>query len=198
MIKLFLIIIAMVFLTVDANGAVVKGATNKVFTYTAVETGEHITIDLNRHRLVEGDVGLSMTLCEPTSKYICIWSKTFDFAVPRNAAELASKPGQVTVVPSTETTGEATSPPKSWVFEGQTYHLISSLGQQSIFGKPLEIAVIEAEHTDESGYWYIRYYYSPKLGLLGFLIDNTQNPKYTRFFVLDGTSGFGAQGSTTD
>jgi hypothetical protein len=198
--KFFLIILALMPLASGASGAPVKSDSRGLLAYSSLETGVQIYIDLGQREVSEGDLVLPMTLCKQSSKYICISSKPFKFAVPRDATELAPTHGPLPIPSIGKETDEATHPSKSWAFEGQTYRLINPAYEVPMFGRRLKVAVIEVKHVGEGENWYIRYYYSPSAGLLGFMINDVKNPQNTRLYVLDGMVGFGAQkaaGSTT-
>lgn len=131
-------------------------------------------------------------LCKSFSEYVCIQSKAFNFAVPRDITRLESQSSQATAVPGGVKGEQPASPQENWVVGGQSYKLVSPLGAQRIFGRRMKVAVIQAPHLKDEQKSYVRYYYSPRFGLLGVLILSPAI-NYRTLYLLEGLKGFGAQ-----
>ena len=144
------------------------------FAYVTM-SGARLAIRLSGE-VILGDYGVNAKLCPKTSKYYCVNSDVFKFAVPKKIDDKD----------------------QLWEVNGTRYVVIESLRYMIVFGKEIRIMVIsttDRAHNGNTGTMY--FYYSPEYGLMGFQAVLKKSPTDSRpnestIYLLANQKGFGA------
>lgn len=152
--------------------------TPSVYSYESF-AGGRIAID-ESGAVILGDFGVKATFCGVHSEYFCVNApRTFYFAVPKHIAD--------------------TTP--SWTVDGHKYELVSAIRSMMILGSVIPVVIISNTDRAHNGDTATRYfYYSPKIGLIGFedwftgLPGNPARRSYKSpdLYILNEKIGFGA------
>lgn len=153
--------------------------TPSVYSYGSF-AGGRITIDEARSVIFFGDYGVEATFCGIHSEYFCVNApRAFYFAVPKHIADTT----------------------QSWTVDGHKYELVSAIRSMMILGSVIPVVIIsttDRAHNGDTATTY--FYYSPKIGLIGFQDRLTVLPgnparrtyKSPDLYVLNEKVGFGA------
>ncbi len=124
-----------------------QNAQVNLFTYVYLNDGNTLVVNEGKEYVSLMDETDKATFCDKASGFYCVHSVGISFAVPRNL-----KPDQ-----------------DRWTERGRTYRVVNKLTGTTLFGRELQFMVIMGgpSPTDIPAY----YYYSPKNGLIGWLIE---------------------------
>ena len=141
-------------------------------------------MEIREHGVIIGDYGTRATFCGSGSPYFCVNSYAFNFAVPKHI----------------------TRDKKSWIVDGHKYKLVSPVRWMVIMGRSISVVIISnTSHMPNGDSGSTFYYYSPKIGLIGFenrVKIKCGNPvnsitksfnKYPDLYIVAGKTGFGAE-----
>lgn len=170
-------LIALSFSVSVLAGGNIESRGNGVYTY--VGFGGGIVQIRDEGTVMIGDYGVKARVCGVDSEYYCVNSGVFYFAVPKILTENN----------------------KSWAVNGREYKVVYPLRWISLFGRSIQVTIIENQEfapNGDSATTY--YYYSPVSGLLGYeatedtKCGNPPRPKSSApvLYFLSGKVGFGA------
>lgn len=152
--------------------------TSAVYSYESF-WGGRIAID-ESGAIMLGDFGVKATFCGVHSEYFCVNApRTFYFAVPKHISKTT----------------------QSWTVDGHKYELVSTMRSMMILGNVIPVVIISTtDRAHNSGTATTYFYYSPKIGLIGFedwftvLPGNPARRTYKSpdLYVLNEKVGFGA------
>lgn len=153
--KYSLFLSALFLFSINCNADLQSAAPTDGTEYPYVSfRGGRLDIKMNGSVLL-GDYGVKAKICDEGSSYYCVNSDFFNFAVPRNL--------------KTDST-------KTWTVDTHTYQIVSPSRYVIIFGKEIDVTIIScSEHMANGDIAVTYFYYSSKLGLLGF--ENNINVK---------------------
>lgn len=139
-----------------------------VYVYRMLSHGGRIMIDEPRGLLFLDHFSVDASFCDRESRYYCVDSVFFSFAVPR---DITSTDGQ-------------------WEVDGRTYKLAMEPVTRGWFVEELLISVIIMDEEVAGKDWRTYFYYSPQIGLLAF--QTLVESKDPSLVTLQGDIGFGA------
>jgi hypothetical protein len=125
-----------------------------VYGYSNLAHGNGLIIDENREAVLIGDTGTGATFCRANSGFYCVESKYFNFAIPRKVSKSNL----------------------SWRMGNYKYKVLIPLTSKVLLNSVVNIMLI-GQFTLKHEHVISYYYYSPKVGLLGFF---TYIPKSLR------------------
>lgn len=129
--------------------------------------------DVNGLMIYGGDAYFETKFCPQESKYVCVFSPYYAFAVPKDLSEMG---------------------PSEWEVNGFVFKKRSGREQRRILGSYVDdVYVIETPHEafllGRKNSKPTLSLYSPTIGLIGFI-----DVRFDDFYWLTGHVGFGAQG----